>query len=129
MRYGDEHDGDCNVPWSVLCHSENGLEVKLRSWLNHQRQFYKKDTLRADKRARLQELVDGSQLNWLSECRLECSPSPKRKSTVNRVTPMSRHVSTDGESEAVDVEESQRSKRRYVTRPPFTPVPPTNSPL
>lgn len=69
LQYGQEHDGNCNVPQShsVLLH--DGTLANVGEWLHSQRQNKKgkrKDCrgLRADREAKLQELVDQGRLSW-----------------------------------------------------------------
>ena len=123
LEYGDEH-GTCNVPYDFVCQLEGGSEVKLGVWLNNQRQYNRKGTLRAYRKARLQELVDEGRLHWSLKDRLKEAEPAEQKAVRKRAMSKSGHCNTVCESEAVDAEVHQRSKSRYVSRPSSTPVPP-----
>eukprot|EP00607_Mallomonas_marina_P011040 CAMPEP_0182424144 /NCGR_PEP_ID=MMETSP1167-20130531/10300_1 /TAXON_ID=2988 /ORGANISM="Mallomonas Sp, Strain CCMP3275" /LENGTH=689 /DNA_ID=CAMNT_0024603713 /DNA_START=93 /DNA_END=2162 /DNA_ORIENTATION=- len=66
LKYGEEHDGNCNVPWGYSCPSPDGsgVDVKLGYWLKAQRSNRKNGKLRPDRLARLQPLVDAGKLRW-----------------------------------------------------------------
>mmetsp|Transcript_32226 Transcript_32226/g.32851 ORF Transcript_32226/g.32851 Transcript_32226/m.32851 type:complete len:509 (-) Transcript_32226:88-1614(-) len=64
LRYGDEHDGNCNVPSAYVCCTEDGKEVKLGAWLHDQREKKRLGKLRPDRLGRLQALVDQEKLKW-----------------------------------------------------------------
>lgn len=68
VQYGQNNDGNCNVPKSFSCVMSDGSDkvVKLGAWLSKQRQHKKGKggTLRADREARLQELVDLGSFVW-----------------------------------------------------------------
>jgi len=61
--YGEEMS-TCNVPNSYECDARNGMSVKLGTWLSTQRQLKRKDNLRPEREAQLQELVDKGMLCW-----------------------------------------------------------------
>eukprot|EP01041_Mallomonas_annulata_P009327 gene9327-19358_t len=64
VKYGEEHDGDCNIPLRDSKKLDDGVMVPLGSWLRGQRYSFKKNELREDRKARLQQLVDEGKLNW-----------------------------------------------------------------
>ena len=123
LEYGDEH-GTCNVPSDFVCQLADGSEVKLGKWLNNQRRHNRKGTLRAYRKARLQELVDEGRLHWSLKDRLKEAEAAGQKAVRKRAMSISGHCNTVCESEAVDAEVHQRFKSRYVSRPSSTPVPP-----
>lgn len=66
LKYGEEHDGNCNVPNTYIEVLPDGSTLNLGSWLHHQRQYKKGHggTLQYDRERRLQELVDSGRLEW-----------------------------------------------------------------
>lgn len=60
--FGDDHEGDCNVPSSYKCTSTD--DIKLSNWLNNQRIQFKKDALQPYRFHLLQNLVDQNKLRW-----------------------------------------------------------------
>ena len=63
LKYGDEHGGDCNVPYDYICKGADGTEVKLGKWACNQRKRLPIGT-RKDRLAKLQVLVDAGKLWW-----------------------------------------------------------------
>lgn len=64
LKYGDEHDGNCNVPRPYVCTSSYGYEVNLGVWLLKQKSRKESGILRPDRMARLQALVDAGKFRW-----------------------------------------------------------------
>jgi len=67
VKYGEDHGGNCNMPKSYVCKLENGTEVRIGRWLDHQRQRRRKGTIRNDRLERIQALVDEGKLAWSME--------------------------------------------------------------
>eukprot|EP01041_Mallomonas_annulata_P003097 gene3097-6079_t len=61
LKYGDEHDGDCNIPLSEKYMMSDG---SLGQWLATQRKLNNKNILRPDRKEILQRLVDAGKLAW-----------------------------------------------------------------
>lgn len=75
VAYGEEHNGDCNVPTgyvSKIAHEKSDSsetfieEIRLGMWLSRQRTGRAKGELREDRRERLQKLVDEGKLLWFT---------------------------------------------------------------
>eukprot|EP01041_Mallomonas_annulata_P013261 gene13261-28085_t len=64
VDYGEEKEGNCNIPFLESRALDDGTEVPLGSWLDKQRQMFKNNELRQDRQARLQQLVDAGKLKW-----------------------------------------------------------------
>ena len=57
-KYGDEHGGDCNVPYDYKCILGDGRDVRIGRWLEKQRLYKKNITLKGDRLIKIQQLVD-----------------------------------------------------------------------
>lgn len=57
VQFGNQH-GHCNVPYGRDSTLEDGTNIRLGAWLRKQRELMKTGSLRPDREARLQTLVD-----------------------------------------------------------------------
>lgn len=66
IQYGEDHGGNCNVPFRFTWTLPDNTKVKLGLWLYHQRQYKKGigGKLRPDREKKLQDLVDVGSLKW-----------------------------------------------------------------
>lgn len=64
LTYGESNNGNCCVPNPYVTTLADGSTVKLGVWLTKQRQLKRKNKLRPDRLARLEELVNSEQLSW-----------------------------------------------------------------
>eukprot|EP01041_Mallomonas_annulata_P002388 gene2388-4635_t len=64
LKYGQEHGGNCNVPSLFNKKLPDNKTNLLGRWLSAQRLFFKKNELREDRKALLQELVDAGKFKW-----------------------------------------------------------------
>lgn len=62
--FGEQY-GHCNVPISYECEAPDGSIVKLGTWLSTQRQLKRKVSLRREREALLQALVNEGLLQWV----------------------------------------------------------------
>lgn len=64
LKYGEDHNGDCNVPNGYIVTTDTGLELKLGEWLRLQFQHRAlQNGLRKNREKRLQDLIDQGRLN------------------------------------------------------------------
>eukprot|EP01041_Mallomonas_annulata_P001767 gene1767-3422_t len=64
LKYGEEHNGNCNIPRSEKVILSDGSTASLGHWLCSQREFNRKGTLRPERKVLLQRLVDEGKLAW-----------------------------------------------------------------
>mmetsp|Transcript_36446 Transcript_36446/g.37127 ORF Transcript_36446/g.37127 Transcript_36446/m.37127 type:complete len:207 (+) Transcript_36446:77-697(+) len=64
LRWSEQHDGNCNIPFKEKVTLEDGSEANLGYWLNTQRGLYKRGELREERQNLLQSLVDDGRLVW-----------------------------------------------------------------
>ena len=66
LKYGEEHNGNCNVPSTYSTTLPDGSIYKLGSWLNSQKGYYKTgdSSLTPDRIAKLEKLLNEGRLKF-----------------------------------------------------------------